>query len=58
MYNFKLRIRSFQRKKLQKRSIIKLRDVYNTANQFLKTFQVPGNLVNYSDSFFPAEHEY
>ena len=40
-------------------SVIKLRGMYDTGRQFKKkTFQVPGKWFNYSDSFFPAEHEY
>ena len=40
MYNFKLKIRSFPKKgKLQKSSIIKLKDVYKTGLQFKKKFK-------------------
>ena len=44
--------------KFLKSSIIKLRGVYKTGLQFLKTFQVPEKWVDYSDSFIHAEHEY
>ena len=47
-----------QEKNLQKSSIIKLGDLYNTGLQFPKTLQVPEKWVNYSDNYYPAEHEY
>ena len=43
---------------MQKSSIIKLRDGYNTSLQFLETFQVTEKWVNYSDSFLPDKHVY
>ena len=58
MYNFKLNLRSFLKKKLHKSYIIKLGGVYNTGLQFLKTFQVPGKWADYSERYFPAENEY
>ena len=57
MYNFKLKIRSFT-KKLQQKYIIGLRGVCTTSLHFLTFVQVTGKWVNYSVSFFLAEHEY
>ena len=53
MSNLKHYIRSIPKKKLQKKINLSC-----TGLIFLTFFQVPGKSVNYSDSFFPAEHEY
>ena len=56
--NFKFYIRSI-RKKNFKRNLLSCMGVYKTLACIFSTFfQVTGTWVNYSHSFFPAEHNY